>query len=102
MLQEEGGGRPRGGKAGFYLWKSSAHILSSNALPPKGADMKKEQSCSSSGTMGRSCALPKLYLTLLWSGVNSLQRCCDSLWIMCKTRIQSDLPLFLGHVATFP
>lgn len=98
-------GQEKGGKAGFYLWKSSAYILSSNALSLKSADMEEEQICSSSGTIGRHImhSLSLTLLTLLWSGVNSLQRCCDSLCkIMCKTQIQSDLPLFSGHVATFP
>lgn len=57
-------GQGRGGKAGFYLWKSSAYILSSNALSLKSADMEEEQICSSSGTIGRQI-MHSLSLTLL-------------------------------------
>ena len=105
MLQEEGGGRSREGWKGRVLLVEiqCPHsvlkcFISQECWHGGGTDLFQ---LWNHGQIMHSLSLT--LLTLLWSGVNSLQRCWDSMCkVMCKTQIQSDLPLFSGHVATFP
>ena len=85
-LQEQGFERPGDGrKAGLYLWKSIAGILSTKAA----------------NTLSPWGVLPGGGVVSTLEPV--LQGCPEPLWkIMCERKIKSILLLFLGCVVTFP